>query len=332
MQRKLSDLLQAAKADAPAPRYGVEDAVRAGRRLRRRRTAWAGAAVAAAVVVIAAVIAVPRLPNTDFDHTAGDLTATIQSYQTGALTVTPAVLVSPGYQIAQIIGPSNKKGAIPGARGTLTIFRPGAFDPAGSATGEAVQIGGVTGRYAWDTMTWEYAPGSWAVARTWSPPLSRDQLIEVAAGLEFAPAQTPKVGFKLTSPPAGFTLDSGGSATGADGRGSLPDGSYLRLVRGDVSYQNLSDIVTDPAPAQAIEVRVYPRQYGPEVPAALQPAAAGYCADDRCYRVSADGKVQMEASGSPGTSSADLLALLEGATFAVPEDPGTWYPLTSAVG
>ena len=334
MQRKLSDLLEAAKADAPAPRYGVEDAVRAGRRLRRRRTAWTSVAAAAAVVVIAAVIAVPHLlPKTNLDHTAGDLTATIQTYQTGALTVTPAVLVSPGYQIAQIIGPAaTKKKAGPGVRGTLTVFRPGAFDPAGVATGEAVPIGGVTGRYAWDAVTWEYAPDSWAVARTWSPPLSRNQLIEAAAGLEFAPAQTPKVGFKLASVPAGFTLDSGGSATGAEGRGSLPDGSYLRLLKGDVSYRNLTDIVTDPDPVQAIEVRVYPRQYGPDVLSAVEPVRSGGCVAGRCYRDSADGKVQIEATGSPGTSAADLLTLVKGVTFAVPDDPGTWYPLTSAVG
>ena len=334
MQRKLSDLLEAAKADAPAPRYGVEDAVRAGRRLRRRRTAWTGAAAAAAVVMIAAVIAVPRLlPKTDLDHTAGDLTATIQNHQTGELTVTPAVLVSPGYQIAQIIGPSGtEKKANPGVRGTVTVFRPGAFDPAGVATGEAVQIGGVTGRFAWDAVTWEYAPDSWAVARTWSPPLSPDQLIDVAAGLEFAPARTPKVGFRLASVPAGFTLDSGGSATVADGRGSLPDGSYLRLLKGDVSYRNLTDVLADPRPAQAIEVRVYPRQYGPDVLSAVEPVRSGECVGDRCYRDSADGKVQIEATGGPGTSAADLLALVQGATFAVPEEPGTWYPLTSAVG
>lgn len=99
-----------------------------------------------------------------------------------------------------------------------------------------------------------------------------------------------------------------------------------------MSYRNLPDVLTDPKTARAIEVRVYPREYGPEVPSAVQPTAAGYCVGDRCYRDSADGKVQIEATGSPGTSSADLLALVKGATFAVPGDPGTWYPLTSAVG
>ncbi|MFI7543691.1 hypothetical protein [Actinoplanes sp. NPDC049599] len=331
MQRRLSDLLEAAKADAPAPRYGVEDAVRAGRRLRRRRAAWATAAVAA-VVAVAAVIALPRLlPGPDFDYAGGDLTATIQSYEAGPLTVTEAVQVSPGYQIAQVIGPTTKKGAKPAVRGTVTVFRPGVFDPAGFATGTAVPVGGVTGRSRPDAVAWEYAEDAWAVVRTWQARLTRAQLIAVAAGLRSTAPRTPTVGFKLTTVPAGFTLDSGGRANDATGRSALPNGSYLRLVKGDVSYRNLPDVLADPGPGvQAVEVRVYPREYGQEVPPAVQPA--GYCRGDRCYRDSADGKVQIEAAGGPGTSTADLLALVKGATFAVPDDPGTWYPLTSAAG
>lgn len=62
MKRELSELLSEAKADPPPPRYGVDDAVAAGRKLQtRRRTAWAGAGSAAAVVAVAAAVAVPQM-------------------------------------------------------------------------------------------------------------------------------------------------------------------------------------------------------------------------------------------------------------------------------
>ena len=62
MKLELSEMLKEVKADPPPPRYGVDDAVAAGRKLQaRRRTAWGGAATAAAVVAVAAAVAVPQL-------------------------------------------------------------------------------------------------------------------------------------------------------------------------------------------------------------------------------------------------------------------------------
>lgn len=51
MTHELSDMLLAAKSDPPPARYTADDAVRAGRRLRRRpRVAWAAAVVVGAVL------------------------------------------------------------------------------------------------------------------------------------------------------------------------------------------------------------------------------------------------------------------------------------------
>lgn len=62
MKLELSELLKEAKADAPPPRYDVDDAVAAGRKLQvKRRTAWGAAATTAAVVAVAAAVAVPQL-------------------------------------------------------------------------------------------------------------------------------------------------------------------------------------------------------------------------------------------------------------------------------
>ena len=66
MKLELSEMLKEAKADAPPPRYNVDDAVAAGRKLQvKRRAAWSGGAAAAAVVAVAAAVAVPQMVTRD---------------------------------------------------------------------------------------------------------------------------------------------------------------------------------------------------------------------------------------------------------------------------
>jgi len=363
MKYELPDLLEAAKADAPAPRYGVEDAVTAGRRLRnRRRTAWTGVVAAAAVVAVAAAIALPRLmfgedraapPAVTPAIPGPGLTATIKGYDAGRFTVTEAVQVSPGYQIAQIYDPRKKRDVIVGgvARdrsttltyapgwivppvGTVTAYRRGAFDPAAFTAGAEVPINGVPGRAVADAVAFPYADDTWAVVRTSESALTKEELITVAAGLRFTAPRTLKVSFRLPEVPAGYALDSGGTASHADGSFSMPKGSYLRLLKGEVSYTGLPDVLDDPqtagADVQVIEVMVYPRRYAAENPS----AGPSFCVaeESRCYRDTADGKVQIEARGGRGTSTAELLDVVNGAVPADPDDPATWYPLTEAVG
>jgi hypothetical protein len=364
MRYELSDLLEAAKADAPAPRYGVDDAVTAGRRLRnRRRTAWTSIVAAAAVVAVVASIAVPRLmlgedrvappAETPAVSLPGDLTVTIKGYVAGRFTVTEAVQVSPGYQIAQIYGPRDESDSIVGAiardrsttlafapgwvvvpMGTVTVYRRGAFDPAAFTAGAEVPINGIPGRAVADAVAFPYADDAWAVVRTAESDLTQEELITVAAGLRFAPPRTPTVGFRLPKVPAGYALDSGGTAGHADGSFSLPKGSYLRLLKGEVSYTGLPDVVVDPQAAGAdvrvIEVMVYPRGYAAENPS----DDPSFCVaeENRCIRDSTDGKVQIQARGGRGTSTAELLDVVNGVVPADPDNPATWYPLTEAVG
>ena len=66
MKLELSEMLKEAKADAPPPRYSVDDAVAAGRKLQvKRRAAWSSGAAATAVVAVAAAIALPQMVTRD---------------------------------------------------------------------------------------------------------------------------------------------------------------------------------------------------------------------------------------------------------------------------
>jgi hypothetical protein len=125
MQHELYDLLQAAKSDAPPPRYSVDDAVAAGRRRQgRRRVALTGAASFAVVAVVAAAVVVPqaltdRVPGRSvapaatgatteaaedlaFAYPAGDFQFGFRGYPVGEFRVTDPVLAAPSFQQADI--------------------------------------------------------------------------------------------------------------------------------------------------------------------------------------------------------------------------------------
>ncbi|MEJ3742850.1 hypothetical protein WEI85_06145 [Actinomycetes bacterium KLBMP 9797] len=124
MKRELSELLNDAKADPPPPRYGVDDVVTAGRRLRARRRAWGGAATAATVVAVAAAVAVPQLVAGEPSSAptglgAGSLTSpatqpaplnypqsrweyAFKGYRVGVYQVNDPFLVTAGFQQATI--------------------------------------------------------------------------------------------------------------------------------------------------------------------------------------------------------------------------------------
>ena len=112
---QLSELFDEARADAPPARYDVEDAVRAGRRHRRRRQAGWGALAA---VAVAAAIGVPQL-------TAG---AADQSRRVAVPGTSPAARAraTPG-PAASVLGVP-----VPGVSAS-GASAPGASAPGGSA-------------------------------------------------------------------------------------------------------------------------------------------------------------------------------------------------------
>lgn len=177
MKPELSDMLRDAKADAPTPRYGVDDFVAAGRKQQRRRTAaWTGTAAAALAVVGA--VAAPQIlrddantgttvapaaaPSAKTEEAAaytwpeGDFVTNIKGFEVDGLTVEGTTVVNNGYQAAAITaeGRDSKLEAedgktynLPSNVGELIVYRPGSFDATAAAKGEKVDVDGATGYY-----------------------------------------------------------------------------------------------------------------------------------------------------------------------------------------
>jgi hypothetical protein len=378
MKLELSDLLNESKADAPPPRYNVDDAVAAGRRLQgRRRVAWTGAGAAAAVVVVAAAIAVPQvLPNNKpgptpaaapaakapakkagpFVYPAAPFAGSIKGFRVGDLKVTDTMQVTPGYQIAEILGKEGDQRLVAddGSRHTFTlapglvmVYRKGVQDPKVFAKGEAVSVNGHAGRYITNykileyaqgtpALGWQYADGSWAVvAAAADRSLTKRQITAVAEGVASSAAKPQTVGFKLAYVPEGFKLAAAGT-TDAQLTVSMKGESYLRLIKGDYPYKDLAGAFDNPVVGDKqlpmIQLALYPSWYGKYSPPSGQPKNSVFCASESlCYRASDDGKWQIEANGGGTLPDSELLKLLQQVTFANPADPASWYPATSAV-
>jgi hypothetical protein len=379
MKLELSDLLEAGKADAPPPRYSVEDAVAAGRKLQnRRRATWTVAGAAAAVVAVAAGVAVPQLvagrrpvttpvapaasPTTKkaippFEYPDAPFTGNIVGFKSGDFTVSGTVQVTPGYQVAVIVAPGHGTPTVDGAGkthqspndvGTVTVFRPGAFDPKDFKSGRPVKINGHAGWYQSSVTTsqygrpspavaWPYAANAWTVISTSDRGgLTQQQLTDLAAKLTSGPPQPARVGFKLSYVPKGFQLAAAGPSSTL--MSPMTGESYGRLFKGNYPYKHMTGTIDEPnltnSQLPMMAFTVYPKWYGKYSPPAGQPKNAPYCASQSlCYRSTDDGEYEFELNGGGAVPDAELIKMLNHLTFATdPADPSTWYDATKAVG
>jgi hypothetical protein len=229
MRSDLPELLRQARTAVPPPRFDIDDAVTAGRRLRvRRRAGWAGSTGAATLALgLAATVLAPHLgrspgpaagsasPRTpQFAFPADPLVGNIQAADFGGtLRMSGTVLVAPTFQAALVTRPD-----LPGVRteddGTrheygiaaavVVVYRPGAFDAAAFTGGEPVSVDGRPGRYITSyqigpgrrgpAVAWQYADYAWAVvaATDQRPALSLEQLLSLAVALRPGAGRWPR--------------------------------------------------------------------------------------------------------------------------------------------
>ncbi|MEV8512367.1 hypothetical protein [Dactylosporangium sp. NPDC051484] len=179
MRSELPELLRDARTALPPPRFDVEDAVVAGRRLRTRRrvgrtglfaavTVVAAVAIAAVaprlgVPVVPGVPAVPAVPVASgdtgasaFDYPAEPLVGNIRGFKGERFGLSGTVHVTPGYQVAEVTrpdtssivtGPADRYHGFSFAAGVVVVYRAGAFDPSAFAGGEPVLVERRPGRY-----------------------------------------------------------------------------------------------------------------------------------------------------------------------------------------
>jgi hypothetical protein len=157
--KPLSELLLEAKADAPPPRYGVEQVVAAGRRRRRRRnTGWTIVAAAA----VAAVIGVPQfvtradggppvLPAVPSPGVSGPVFA-FRGYAAGAYEAGEASWLYRDYSGAHVYRAGTRESV---AR--LEVYRPGVVPEDGA------QLGYRQNRLKTNILVWKYTDDAYAV-------------------------------------------------------------------------------------------------------------------------------------------------------------------------
>jgi hypothetical protein len=273
---QLREFVDAVTGDEPPMARTADDIIAAGRRAERRRRAGFASAGAAGLVVVA-VAGAFVLPTFGAEQNtsagpapagaarsdAGPFTFTFQGYDAGPLHVQDPIVASTAYQIAPVYSDghtSNDKpltaeeveaqgDTVERKRATmgkpslwayLTVYRPGAFDPAAIKDGKDVTVGGRKAVQATlpvgldpdkpadggnKLFAWEYADGAWAAVTSYSSDRatpSFEDLGGLVDGLKFskpAPALVP------------FTV------------GYVPDG-YLPLQIGTHAMPGLSGIAT----------------------------------------------------------------------------------------
>lgn len=348
MSPDLSDLLREAKADAPPPRYDVDDAVAAGRRLQRRRRA--GVAIAA-VVAVAAAIGVPQIVTRgDGDHRPVPVAPTPAPVPSGApyqFGYTSRGYVAGGFRIAApttvnlfgyLAGVYPRNGGEQAAG--LKVYRPG-VDPKTAFPGaEVVATEPVRGRPAYflkqtgdsaqDILVWEYADGARAQLWSISPQaMPRARMHAVAEGFVPAVFRSATTPLRVSHVPAGYRL-VGVSASPSDaGKGQ----ASLALVPEKVAATQLAQAGPLPFPDEIEQGRdgigiAVVRLRSDDDPG----AGKVFCMDNEpmCRMRAPGGKYLLRVTGRL-ESTAELRRILASVRVADLAKPGTWGAATGAV-
>jgi hypothetical protein len=390
MTFNLHEAMGQATIERPPPLYSVDDIVSAGRSLRRRqqRLRLATCAVAAvAAAAVTATVVVPGLASTGGPAPGGSAPGgpgappaapatqswpnldqpfaySFAGYDMGTLHVSDPMLATPGYQQAAVYLDGVTQGfdnvAYPSPVATLTLFRPGVFDPRRYQSGRTIRSGGLTGLAISNTYTvpdgtlrdrkyptdpakpartvqrpaiaWRYADNAWAtlVALKRLPEgWSAESLFALAGGLHPAAPSTPRVPFRMSYQPAGFHL----VAVGADSPlNSFKDSvSALYFVKGDVSFTGLTDAYDPELLAKIVfRVHVYPTPASVQAdpnnadhPNLAQPCDGGTFCD---RPISA----KYYAETSDLGDAAELRRIINGLTFDDIANPASWHDPVSS--
>ncbi|MGW0501347.1 hypothetical protein [Micromonospora sp. NPDC003241] len=294
---------------------------------------------------------------------------TFRAFDAGPLRVQDPVVVSTAYQIASVYmdgrvthdrpvedseTPVRRNGKRPPAAGTdstqrplyayLTLYRPGAFDPAGIVGGTSSTIAGrqaveSTVEPAGRQLAWEYADDAWAVvtAYTGTPEPSIADLSALVTALKPSPAVPATLPFRVGYLPAGHTpVEVGthalpglvgisqaragnfGGATYAD---PAPATTGLTAPYGD----NESDTIPD-----SVSIHVTPASSSNQQAKAGKTKCYQVSGDPFCNRWTADGTVQVQVLSTGGLSVAELTRIVESVEVVDVNDGNTWVPVLQA--
>ncbi|MEV7629910.1 serine/threonine-protein kinase [Actinoplanes sp. NPDC089786] len=331
-----------------------------GPRRRTRRLGVAAAAAAAALLLLVGAGAVLALAPWDGPRRAGEqLTTaapsrppstppraiasgpafvfTVRGWSGGRLRVTDPTSVSTAYQTANVL-----LGDEPA--GTLTVYRPGAFDPAGLDGTERVTVGGRPAR--WDEtypttpnntdrmLAWQYADNAWATIQTVRDGQpSFDQLRSLAGGLRTGGSVVARLPFRLTYVPKGYQAVEVGT--------QVETGAASPAQYGDA--QPAAVVFAGPAPKPTGLLRPWdPKSEGARSPiknnflvsvalGTQHKVGASGCLDGFCYLWTGDGRTRIDVVSFDRLSDREALKLLDGLKLGPMDDPGGWFDANTAV-
>ncbi|GIM92941.1 hypothetical protein [Paractinoplanes toevensis] len=355
---KLSELLE----NAPPARYDVEDAVRAGRRLRRRRRTGV---VIAAVVAVSAAIGVPQLtsraagpspslpagpspsvsPSPTVEAVRGpDLTYALHGFITGRLRVDDPYRWTVAGETAMI---EKKGGQADAQEGEVTLYRPG-IDPRSTLAGAKITAtSAIHGRSAYRVdadgapmLLWEYAEGAMALATVradgpgkWA--LTPAELRQVAEALETGAPRPVLLAFVTSYVPPDYRIVE------VAGRFSAGQLSSVQLVPADEAVARIGR--PDPDPRTQKGSRGLMLWLSPTVPSDHGAPRAGVICPERvaikgipvekqpkhCYTFLPGGKNVLEVFGTDADAESELRKMLDSARFGSVDQPSTWLPAGS---
>jgi hypothetical protein len=249
----------------------------------------------------------------------------------------------------------------------LTLYRPGALDPAPVRRDRQVRIGARTGYYGLHpgglrtdpagvvgfdlaTLAWEYAPGRWAVAQEVprSPAAVARPDTFLPTGLAIAGTigpDLPEVGLRVPVRlgwlPDGLALTAAsgvpdGTARRTDGSGSLSLGSADAAAAGCREHRCLDRL--DVQIGHRVHKFPLTSYLGKTVQVGDTQGLLTYYDDEdgrhqptvEIFR--GDWEIQISsATRGPPPATADLIRIAAAAALPDSTDPATWFPLTSAV-
>jgi hypothetical protein len=334
MRRELLDLLN----EAPPPRYGVEDAVAAGRRLRRKhRAGWAIAAAAAVAPAIGVPVIVhgtaPRPAVVDSTAGADALTFTFRGYVAAGFRVDDPSEADLGSDTALV----RALGASPGglADGSLRVFHPGA-DPSRRFRDQTITpadpIGGRPAFYTGSELWWQYAGGRYAVLTAQTPALTHDRMHQIAAGFSIGATRPALVGFATDRVPANYLLVGVHSTPSGPGHDASTGATFL-LASAAKAMAGEPDRIGDES---ILGFRIDLARWTPGYPdlkvrgvtCPSKPASASVT----CYRLielGRDGDYVISATWTD-TATGPLSAALSSTKLAALYDLTTWWEAGSA--
>ncbi|BCJ60239.1 hypothetical protein [Micromonospora endophytica] len=352
---------------------------------RRRRAGFASAGAAGLVVVaVAGAFALTSVTSSTSaplalpDQSAGIVAGagqpevtwsdaapfnfTFRGFTAGRFRVEDPIVASTAYQIARVYQtdrvttelPKNVRKDLPAGKGKrvsgahfahLTLYRPGAFDPAGITDGTPLTVAGRQAISSAATnppnqqLAWEYADNAWAVVTAFSYDAdpSVEDLSALVTALKPSPAVPAKLPFRVGELPAGYTpVEIGTNAIPGLNGIAAPGDSY-----GGATYAN-------PAPATTGLTKPYGGDDGEAIPSSFSifvtPSAKSnqtpkpgktecfpQSSTPFCNVYSADGVVQVQVVGTGQFSSTELTRIAKSVEVVDVTDEAAWIPAAEAL-